>query len=362
MDSVPRPPVRLRDALAAVPDYVPGKPASSASGLTAYKVSSNENPYPPLPSVLRVVEKAAADLNRYPDMSNRELIDALAAFLGLPAAQVVVGAGSSGVLTQIATALCEAGDEVLYAWRSFEMYPIIVGLAGARGVGVGLDAAHRHRLDAMAAAVTERTKLVLICSPNNPSGPVVHARELRLFLERVPSSVCVVLDEAYAEFVRDPSAPDALALLRDFPNLVVLRTFSKAYGLAGLRVGYAVAAPELAAAFTKTAAPFAVNLIAQAAAVASLAEADELAQRVDAIVAERERVLAGLAAQGWRLPDSQANFVYFPLGEDSLAFAQACGQAALVVRPFAGDGVRVTIAEPEANDRLLEVAREFGPR
>lgn len=362
MDSAARPPVRLRDALAAVPDYVPGKPASATSGLTAYKVSSNENPYPPLPSVLRVVEKAAADLNRYPDMANRELIDALAAFVGVDPARIVVGAGSSGVLTQIVTALCEAGDEVVYAWRSFEMYPIVTGLAGARGVAVGLDADHRHRLDAMAAAVTELTKLVLICSPNNPTGPVVHDRELRLFLARVPSSVCVVIDEAYAEFVRDPDAPDAPALLEEHPNLVILRTFSKAYGLAGLRVGYAVASPELAAAFAKTAAPFAVNAIAQAAAVASLGESAELLGRVDAIVAERGRVARSLAEQGWRLPQSHANFVYFPLGEDTMAFAQACARAGLVVRPFAGDGVRVTIAEPEANDRLLDVAREFGPR
>jgi histidinol-phosphate aminotransferase len=185
---------------------------------------------------------------------------------------------------------------------------------------------------------------------------------LRFFLERVPPQVLVVFDEAYVEFITDPEAPDAIQLWREYPNLVVLRTFSKAYGLAGLRVGYAVAHDRIATALRQTAVPFGVNSIAQAAAVASLADAAELKVRVDALVEERSRVAAALEEQGWKLPESQANFLWFPLGTDSTDFSTACHEAGLMVRQYGDDGVRVTIGEVEANDRLIEVCREFGPR
>jgi histidinol-phosphate aminotransferase len=359
----PEPPqVRLREVLGALPAYVPGKPAPQREGRQAYKVSSNENPYPPLDSVRRVIEDAAKVVNRYPDMAVTELTAAIAEARGVSPANIATGTGSVGVLGQIIQATCDAGDEVVYAWRSFEAYPIVTAIAGAKSVQVGLDAEARHRLDAMVAAVTDRTKVVLVCSPNNPTGPAVRERELRLLLERVPPHVLVVLDEAYVEFVTDPEVVDGMTLWRAYPNLVVLRTFSKAYGLAGLRVGYAVAHEPVATALRQTAVPFGVNSIAQAAAIASLGAFDELRERVQALVAERSRVAEALEEQGWKLPASEANFLWFPLGTDSADFSAACLEAGLMVRQYADDGVRVTIGEVEANDRLVRVCAEFGPR
>ncbi|HET9631137.1 MAG TPA: histidinol-phosphate transaminase [Terrabacter sp.] len=354
--------VRLRDVLAQMPDYKPGKPASAPAGVTAYKLSSNENPYGPLPSVLAAIEDAATTVNRYPDMAVTALTERLAKALDVPAECLATGTGSVAVLAQIVNAACDAGDEVVFAWRSFEAYPIVTLLAGAQPVMVGLDDQARHRLDAMLAAITERTRVVLVCTPNNPTGPCVHQAELEAFLDRVPRDVIVVVDEAYVEFVRDPEAVRGLEVWRDRPNVVVLRTFSKAYGLAGLRVGYAVAHPPVAAALRKTATPFGVNSVAQVAAIASLDAFDELEERVESLVAERERVAQALADQGWQLPRSDANFVWFPLGAESTAFSQACGEAGLTVRQYGDDGVRVTIGEVEANSRLIEVAGRFGPR
>jgi histidinol-phosphate aminotransferase len=351
--------VRLREALAAVPAYRPGKPAVAREGVPAYKISSNENPYPPLPGVLQVVADAAAEMNRYPDMAVTELTDAIAQRLGVPREHIATGTGSVGVLGQIIAATCDPGDEVIYAWRSFEAYPIVVAIAGATPVQVPLDVHARHDLAAMAAAITERTRLILICTPNNPTGPVVHQDELDAFLDTVPGDILVVIDEAYVEFVTDERAPDALATYGARPNVAVLRTFSKAYGLAGLRVGYAVAHEPVAQALRKTAVPFGVSTIAQRAAIASLEAFDELKARVDALVGERVRVLAGLRHQGWQVPETQANFVWLPLGADTLAFAAAAQRAGLVVRAFAGEGARCTIAEKEANDLLLHVARDF---
>jgi len=351
--------VHLREALAAVPAYKPGKPAVVREGLTTYKISSNENPYPPLPGVLQVVADAALEMNRYPDMAVTALTDALAERLGVPRERIATGTGSVGVLSQIIAASCDPGDEVIYAWRSFEAYPIVVAIAGAVSVQVPLDPNARHDLVAMAAAITPRTRLILICTPNNPTGPVVHQSELDAFLDTVPGDILVVIDEAYLEFVTDDQAPNSLATYAGRPNVVILRTFSKAYGLAGLRVGYAVAHESVAEALRKTAVPFGVSTIAQQAAIASLAAFDELQVRVDALVAERVRVVAGLRRQGWHLPETQANFVWLPLGADTLAFATAADDAGLVVRAFPGEGARCTIAEAEANDLLLHVARDF---
>jgi len=351
---------RLRAVLADVPSYVPGRPPQVLEGVTPYKLASNENPYPPLPSVLEVVARAAASANRYPDMLSTELTAAVARHDGVPQEHVVAGPGSVGVLSQVLTAAAGDGDEVVHAWRSFEAYPIVVRLSGATPVPVPLLPDGRHDLPAMAAAVTERTRLVLVCSPNNPTGPAVTATEMEDFLAAVPEDVLVVLDEAYREFVRpEAGAPDAVALHLAHPNLVVLRTFSKAYGLAGLRVGYGLASPAVADALRKTAIPFGVSTLAQAAAVASLEAEDELLERVAAIVAERERVAAALAAQGWDAPATEANFVWMPVGERAGELAEACGAVGLSVRAFAGDGVRVSIAEPEADDRFLEVAAAF---
>ena len=352
---------RLRSALDQVPAYVAGKPPAPRDGVTVYKVSSNENPHPPLPSVVEVIREAAEGVNRYPDMGVTALTDALAAHLDVPREQIATGTGSVGVLAQIIQSTCDPGDEVVYAWRSFEAYPIVVAIAGAVSVQVPLTDDQRHDLDAMAAAITDRTRVVLVCTPNNPTGPSVTHAELEAFLAKVPRDVLVVVDEAYLEFVEGEGEVDGLALRREHDNVMLLRTFSKAYGLAGLRVGYAVAPEPVAEALRKTATPFGVNLLAQAAAIASLEAKDELDVRVKGIVAERERVLAALREAGWQMTDSQANFVWFPLGERTGAFVAACTEAGLSVRPYGTEGVRVSIGETEANDRLIEVARAFGP-
>ena len=355
--STPRP--GIRQVLSRLPAYVPGKPAAAREGLTAYKLSSNENPYAPLPSVLEAVREAAGSMNRYPDMAVTELTNALAETLGVPAACIATGTGSVGVLGQIIQATCDVEDEVIFAWRSFEAYPIVTTIAGAVPVTVPLDDRHRHNLGAMADAITDRTRVILVCTPNNPTGTVVHEAELREFLARVPGDVLVVIDEAYLEFVTDNEAPDALAMWREFPHVMVLRTFSKAYGLAGLRVGYAVAHPEIAAALRTTAVPFGVNSLAQVAAVRSLEAVAELEERVGELVKERGRLADGLRDQGWELSDSQANFVWFDLGEQSSEFSGECEQGGLMVRQYGTDGVRVTVGEPEANDRVLEVTRRW---
>lgn len=354
---------RLRPELDAVPSYVPGRPArlgdvraGDGEGAPGDKLSSNENPYPPLASVQDALIRATGSVNRYPDLAATELVAALAHRFGVPVEHVATGTGSVGVLQQLVQATAGPGDEVLHAWRSFEAYPIVTRVSGATSVGVPLASGGRHDLPAMAGALTVRTRLVLVCTPNNPTGAVVHRDELVAFLDEVPPDVLVVLDEAYTEFVRDPDAPDGLELYRERPNVAVLRTFSKAYGLAGLRVGFAIAHTPVADALRKTAVPFGVSGLAQVAAVASLAAEAELAERVDHLVAERERVGAELRMQGWTPPDSEANFVWLETGAATAAFAAACDEAGVVVRPFLGDGVRVTIGKPEANDRFLAVA------
>lgn len=353
---------RLRGALGGVPGYVPGRAARTRPGLTAFKVSSNENPYPPLPSVLDAASRAAATMNRYPDMAVTTLTERLARHLGVPAARVVTGPGSVGVLKQVVEAACDPGDEVVFAWRSFEAYPILVALAGGRSIQVPLAPGARHDLPAMAEAVTDRTRVVIVCTPNNPTGPSVRHDALAAFLDAVPSDVLVVLDEAYLEFVETLDAPDCLALHREHANVVVLRTFSKAYGLAGLRVGYAVAHEPVAEALRKTAIPFGVNTVAQVAAVASLDAGDELEVRVKEIVAERARVVEALTLQGWDIPDTDANFVWLPVGAQTADFVAACAQAGLMIRGYGDDGARVTIGEPEANERLIDVCAAWRSR
>ncbi|MPZ95792.1 MAG: aminotransferase class I/II-fold pyridoxal phosphate-dependent enzyme [Propionibacteriales bacterium] len=347
----------VRPALDSIPTYVPGRPAASAA--QAYKLSSNENPYPPLPGVFEAAVEAAAAMNRYPDLGCADLLDGLSRRFGVPVDHLAVGTGSVAVLYHLLQALVSAGDEVVYAWRSFEAYPIAVVAAGGRPVQVPLDADARHDLDAMADAITDRTKAVIVCTPNNPTGPAVRGDELAAFIERVPSHVLVVIDEAYREFVRDEKTVDGVSLYRGRENVCVLRTFSKAYGLAGFRVGFAIAPPAIAAAIRKVALPFGVSHVAQRAALASLEVEDALLERVEQLVAQRLLVLSGLREGGWEVPDSEANFVWLPLGDRAVDFAAAAEKAGIMVRPFAGDGVRITIGEPEANDILLRVAAEF---
>ncbi|MFI5769058.1 histidinol-phosphate transaminase [Streptomyces sp. NPDC051658] len=349
---------KLRAELDGVPAYVPGKPAA-AGGPVAFKLSSNENPYPPLPGVMESALAAAANFNRYPDMACTGLMNELADRFGVPVSHLATGTGSVGVAQQLLQATSGPGDEVIYAWRSFEAYPIITQVSGATSVKVPLTDGDVHDLDAMADAITDRTRMIFVCNPNNPTGTVVRRDALERFLDRVPGDVLVVLDEAYREFIRDVEVPDGIEIYRDRPNVAVLRTFSKAYGLAGLRVGFAVAHEPVAAALRKTAVPFGVSQLAQDAAVASLRAEDELLGRVGSLVCERQRVQRTLAGQGWSVPDSQANFVWLRLGDRTADFAAACERAGVVVRPFAGEGVRVSIGEDEANDLFLRVAESY---
>lgn len=345
-----------RPRLGGLPPYVAGRLPVARPGQVVYKLSSNENPYPPLPGVLEAAVSAAASMNRYPDMGNTALYAALAETYDVPAERLAVATGSTGLIYQLLAAFLEPGDEVVYPWRSFEAYPIAVTVAGGASVQVPLRPDGTHDLDAMAAAVNPRTRVVILCSPNNPTGPALTHAAVSDFLDRVPSDVLVLLDEAYVEFVRLDGAVDGLALQRTRSNVVVLRTFSKAYGLAGFRVGYAIGPEPIAAVLRAVSLPFGVNLVAQAAAVASLAARTELLERVEALVAERTRVLAGVREAGWSVPDAQGNFVWFPLATaripDFVAAAEGLG---LTVRPL-GEGVRVTVGEAEANDRVVELA------
>ena len=272
--------------------------------------------------MLAVIAEAAKDVHRYPDNGADALTEAIADHFGVPAGHIAVGCGSVGVTQQLLEAVGEPGAQVVYAWRSFEAYPILVRLAGAEEVLVPLRD-ETHDLEAMAAAITSRTRLIFVCNPNNPTGTVVHRGDLEEFLDRVPPDCLVVLDEAYREYVRDADVPDGLDLYRDRPNVAVLRTFSKAYGLAGLRVGFIVAQQAVAEAARKTMLPFTVNSIAQAAAVASLAAEAELFRRVDGVVKERTRVREELLGQGWQVPPDRRKFRLARVGDGAWSFA-AC--------------------------------------
>jgi histidinol-phosphate aminotransferase len=348
-----------RECVSRIPAYVAGKPPRPRPGVTTYKLSSNENPYPPLPGVVEAAAIAAEQMNRYPDMGNTALYEALSDRLDVPTAQLALATGSVGLIYQLVQAFCEPGDEVVYAWRSFEAYPIAVTAAGARSVQVPLTPDGRHDLEAMAGAITDRTRIVLVCTPNNPTGPAVTQSELDAFLALAPSRVLVVVDEAYVEFVRMADAVDGVATVRAHENVVSTRTFSKAYGLAGFRVGYAVGPEPVVTALRAVSLPFGVSSVAQAAAIASLRAERQLLERVDALVAERERVVKGLADVGMVVPEPQGNFVWFAAGEHTGELAAAADELGIVIRPFAGDGARISVGEPEANDRVIELARTF---
>ena len=345
---------RLRPAMAALPTYVPGRKIPGAVVL-----ASNESPYGLLPSVAGVLAEHATGVSRYPDAAATQLIEAIAAHHGVEADRVAVGAGSVEVCGELARATVDDGDEVVFGWRAFEAYPIITAVIGGASVKVPLTAEHVHDVDAMAAAITDRTRLVFLCNPNNPTGTAVGEAELRRLVDSVPEHVLVVIDEAYREYVDPASVPDASVLFADRPNVAVTRTFSKAYALAGLRVGYCIAAPDVAAAARKCQITFSVSALAQEAAIAALGEGEEVARRAKLTVAERERVRTALVDAGYDVPSSQANFVWLVLGERSLEFAEACLEAGVIVRPFAGDGVRVTVGTEGENDRFLAAANAF---
>lgn len=348
--------------MAELPAYVPGKTVPGA-----IKLASNETVFGPLPTVRAAIERATDTLNRYPDNGCLELKSALGKHLnsgrvgsagGWGPEHIAVGCGSVSLCQQLIQITSTAGDEVLFGWRSFEIYPLQVRLAGATAVQVPLDD-HTFDLRAMLAAVTDHTRLIFVCNPNNPTSTVVHPDALARFIAAVPPHILIAIDEAYVEYIRDGLLPDSLALVREHANVVVLRTFSKAYGLAGLRVGYAVGHPDLITALDKAYVPFTLTSISQAAAIASLDAADELLTRTDAVVAERTRVSDALRSAGFDVPSSQTNFVWLPLGPRTADFVEQAAAARLVVRPYGSDGVRVSIGAPEENDTLLKFAESW---
>jgi len=350
---------RTRADLEQLPAYLPGRTIAGA-----IKLASNEVAAGPLPSVVAAIAAAGVDINRYPDSHSDELVTRLAARFDVSEDQLSVGCGSVTLCQQLLQATCTPADEVVFGWRSFEAYPILTRVVGARAVQVPLTSEHRLDIDAMLAAITPATRLVFACTPNNPTGTPLRTAELRRLLDGVPDDVLVVIDEAYREFVDDPDVPDGIEVAKDawargHDNVAVLRTFSKAYGLAGLRVGYCVAPTAVTAAVRKTFVPFGVNVLAQVAAIASLDAEDELLARCRQIVGERGRVRSELLAMGYEVPPSQANFVWLPLGERATAFNEHSLEQKVIVRAFAGDGVRVTIGEPAENDAFLAVARSF---
>lgn len=345
--------VILRPEIAALEPYRQGRPAPS----DAFKLSSNENPFPMLPAVREAL--ADSTIGRYPDAAATVLRGRLAERFGVTSDEVHVGAGSVAILYQLAQAAAAPGDEILYSWRSFEAYPGVVTVTGATSVTVPNLPDGSHDLDAMADAITERTRLVIVCSPNNPTSATVSAAAFATFMERVPETLLVVLDEAYIEFVTDPDAVDGRDLLGRYPNLVVLRTFSKAYGLAGLRIGYALGPVAILDACRATAIPLSVTEPAQRAALAALEHEDDYRAQVAELVERRDRIRDRLRAQGWSIPEPQGNFVWLPTGEHTTAAAEVLSAHGIVARVFADDGIRVTVGEEESVDRLIAAAEKL---
>lgn len=346
-------PARLRPELADIPAYTPGRTVPGA-----IKIASNETVDGPLPSVRAAIAKAIDGINRYPDNGYVELKERLAKHVNFPPEHISVGCGSVSLCQQLIQITSTVGDEVLFGWRSFEIYPLQVRTAGATPVQVPLTD-HTFDLDAMLAAITERTRLIFVCNPNNPTSTVVDPEALARFVDAVPSDILMVLDEAYIEYIRDDLVPDSFGFVRSHSNVVVLRTFSKAYGLAGLRIGYAVADPDIITALSKVYVPFTATSVSQAAAVACLDASDELLTRTDAVVAERTRVTASLRDAGYEVPSSQANFVWLPVVGRAQQFAADAANDRIIVRPYGEDGVRVTVAAPEENDAFLDFAHRW---
>ncbi|GAA1632368.1 MULTISPECIES: histidinol-phosphate transaminase [Brevibacterium] len=348
----------LRAALETFPPYIPGRQPQEVPGLAPLKLSSNENHLPPLPAVSQTIAEHVSSPASYPDDAATALRTGLADRLGVGVDNLIVTTGASELLVALTQITSDATTEAIYPWPSFEMYPQTTGLAGATRVEVPLRPDGTHDLAAMAEAITEATTLIILCSPNNPTGPALRETEVREFLAQVPDRVLVALDEAYWEFATAEGVVDGLGLVADFPNVVLLRTFSKAHGLAGLRVGYAVAAPGIIAGLLKAVIPFGVTDLSQAAALTSLQHWDEVMARAAEIAELRDWFAAELRGQGWDVPEAQGNFVWLPLGELSDAFEEASVARAVAVRNL-GDGVRISIGDRAGLDRVLEITADF---
>jgi histidinol-phosphate aminotransferase len=337
---------------AGLAQFVLGGLDRAADG-RAYLLGRNETPFPPPESVLKAIARAAAEANRYPDGACGALLAELTRRFDVSPDHIAVGAGSITLIHALLAATAEPGAAVVYSWPSFDGYPLLADLAGFRSVRVPL-AEDRHDLGALAEAVDERTRLVLVCNPNNPTGTAASAEDLLRFLDAVPRTCLVMLDEAYCEYARDPDL--GVRLIRSNPNLIVTRTFSKAYGLAGLRVGYLLADPHLVVRIRRMIMPGAVNDVAQAAAIAALQARAELLSRVRYTVCERERVRAALLALGFDVPPSETNFIWLPLSRRAQEFAVTCALAGINVRTYPDEGVRVTVGTAQDNNVFLAAA------
>ncbi len=360
--------VTFAEKLARIPGYQAGVPTGQAPEAIAAggiaQLASNESPFGPHEKVVEAIRAAAGAMNRYPDPDATLLRRRIADRYEVEPGRVAVGNGSCEILLAAAEALCEPGAEILYAWPSFSMYPHLAALTGAREVRVPLGEGEVHDLDAMAAEVTAATQLAIVCNPNNPTGTHLPAARVAAFCERVPSHVTIVLDEAYIEFQTVDDPDSTIDLLADFPNLVVLRTFSKVYGLAGLRVGLALGSAKFRAAVNAVRQPFSVNALAQAAAAEAILHQDDVDQRVDRTLVERVRVEAGLHELGLSTAETQTNFSWIDLGDaDEHEVVAGLAEQSIAVRPGTPLGssghIRVSYGTPVENDRFLAALGEI---
>jgi len=355
---MPIPPLP-RGHIASLPRYVAGSPATRSDGSPGYKLSSNESPYPVLPEVLDAIAQAVRSANRYPS-PGQKLRARLAQRHGLPESAIGLSGGSLELLRDLLLAFTGYGTSVVYGWRSYEAYPILVQTTGAAAIAVPLRD-HRVDLEQLALAVRPDTRAVLLADPNNPTGTVLDPDSIERFAQSLAPECLLILDRAYWEFAEAYPADPGLHLGLNRPNVVVLRTFSKAYALAGMRVGWCVADPGILSALEAVALPFTLTAAAQAAALAALDQEAALFVRVAALVAERERVRAELLGLGFEVPSSAANFLWLPLQDRAPGFAQDCARAGVSVRCFGNEGVRVTVGTPRENDAFVEVAMKCRP-
>jgi histidinol-phosphate aminotransferase len=351
-----------------MPGYQAGVPTGQAPEAIASggiaQLASNESPSPPHPEVIEAIAAAAGAMNRYPDPDATLLRRRVAERYDTDPARVAVGNGSCEILLAAAEALCEPGAEILYAWPAFSMYPYLPALTGAREVRVPLAEGDVHDLGAMAAEVSAATQLVLVCNPNNPTATHVPAAQVAEFCAGLPAHVTVILDEAYVEFQTDDDVDASVDLLADLPNLVVLRTFSKCYGLAGLRVGYALGSPKFRAAIDAVRQPFSVNALAQAAGAEAILHQDDVSKRVESTIAERLRVEEGLAELGLTTAETHANFSWIDLGDAAEAdIVSGLAEHQIAVRPGTPLGdpghIRVSYGTAAENHRFLTALGEL---
>lgn len=330
-------------------------------GLTSVvKLASNESPFPPLPEVEAVITEELARLNRYPDAAARSLRAALADRHAVDTPQIAVGNGSCELIVHAGIALLDPGTTVVHADPSFAMYPHLAAVSGAEGIGVPLAPDGGHDFDAMAAVVDERTRLIIICNPNNPTGVYRSADDIERFLDRVPDDLAVLVDEAYYDFVSAPDRGRVSVLARTRPNLLVTRTFSKAYGLCGLRVGYGIGSASWVAALDAVRQPFNTNHLAQVAALESLRHPAAIQERVDEAIRERERVAGALVAMGVPFTPSHGNFILMEppgSGMDARALHEDLLTRGVIVRDGSALGcpgtLRITIGAPAENDAFV---------